>query len=307
MSLLPVSTFSIVARDASTRSLGVAVQSRYFNVGAVVPWAEAGVGAVATQAFVDPGYGPRGLELMRRGASAGDALEKLLAGDPQREIRQVALLDAQGGTAAHTGTACVPHASHRARAGRSVQGNMLATEEVTDAMDAAYRATRAPFAERLVAALHAGQRAGGDLRGMQSSALLVVQPVSAEEPWLNRVMDLRVDDHADPIEELGRLLRMRSAMDCMAKAEQRMLTGKMESAKRALEQGLERSNQHDEFLFWGGIGLTKVGQEKEGLRLLKTAIRKNPRWRTMLERMNPALRPPPAVLAELARPDPGRN
>lgn len=297
----PASTFSIVAHDAESGSFGVAVQSRYFNVGAGVPWAEAEVGAVASQAFLDPGYGPRALAMMRKGASAAGALEVLLADDPQRELRQVAIVDGSGEAAAHTGALCVPFAGHRAECGRSVQGNLLASPRVWPVMDHAFVRSSDPFPVRLVLALEAGQRAGGDVRGMQSAALLVVSPLSAEEPWRNRVVDLRVEDHPEPIAELRRLLRLRFARDCLARAEQAMLAGRIEEGRQAFEDGLEASRHHDEFLFWGGLGLVLAGDLDGAVANLRAAIRKNPRWREVLPRLPPGFKPPDALLQEALR------
>jgi uncharacterized Ntn-hydrolase superfamily protein len=280
-----------VARDPESAALGVAVQSRYFNVGHVVPWAEAGVGAIATQAFSDPGYGPRALESLRAGSPAPETLKTLVAQDPQREVRQVAVVDARGAVAVHTGSACVVHADHRIGDGYAVQGNMLASEGVCEAMDRAYARARGVFPQRLVAALEAGQRAGGDARGMQSAALLVVRAAAPEQPWLGRWIDLRVEDHRKPIAELGRLLRLRLAYDAIDRAHRALAAGRLEEGRAEVDRALRLSRRHDEILFWAGMGLERAGQREEAVELLRAALRRNRRWRTMLERLPPGLRP----------------
>lgn len=205
-----VNTFSIVAFDPATGDLGVAVESKYFGCGSVVPWAKAGVGAVATQARAKVSFGPGGLRLMEEGKSPREALDVLLETDPKREIRQVAMVDAQGRTAAHTGAECDAWAGHHAVVNLSVQGNLLAGDGVVPAMVEAYDKARklegSELADWLLAALVAGQAAGGDRRGQQSAALLVVRANGGVGGDNDRYIDLRVEDHARPIEELSRLL-----------------------------------------------------------------------------------------------------
>jgi uncharacterized Ntn-hydrolase superfamily protein len=299
MAILPISTFSVVARDPRDGALGVAVASRHFDIGSRVSWAEAGVGAVATQAFIDPGYGPRALSRMSKGEGAADTLASLLAEDEQREIRQVAIVDAAGRTAAHTGALAVPHAEHRGGNGVSIQGNMLAREGVCEAMEAAFAGATGELAERMVVALEAGEQAGGDLRGKQSASLLVVREVSSEEPWRNVVVDLRVEDDAAPLTELRRLWRMQRAKSALDRAEAALGAGRLDEARAAFEEGLELSGREDEQLFWGGLAMSRVGDEQTAVSLLQEAIAKNPSWRTMLERLPAPLRPPPRVLSLL--------
>ena len=207
-----VNTFSIVAFHAASGELGVAVQSKYFGVGSVVPWAQAGVGAVATQSHAKIGYGPDGLKLMAAGKSAREALESLTGADQRRANRQVAMIDAKGNAAVYTGPECNPWAGHREGTGFVVQGNLLANEQVVLAMAQAFEKARAAalgeFADWLVAALEAAQAAGGDRRGQQSAALLVVKAGAGPGGDNDRFIDLRVEDHAEPIRELGRLLRL---------------------------------------------------------------------------------------------------
>lgn len=201
-------TFSIVARDASTGELGIAVQSKFLAVGAVVPWARAGVGAIATQSLANTSYGPRGLELLASGLSAAQALERLLADDEGRATRQVGIVDLKGEPATYTGAECFSWAGGKAGADYTCQGNILVGEETVLAMAQAFEASIGPLCERLLTALAAGQAAGGDSRGQQSSALLVVRHNGGYGGFNDRMVDLRVDDHQQPIEELGRLLQL---------------------------------------------------------------------------------------------------
>ena len=290
------STFSIVARDAATGDLGVAVQSRHFNVGASVPWAEAGVGAVATQAFVETGYGPRALELLRAGVGARQALGRLLAADPAAAIRQVAVVDAQGAVAAHSGSGCIACAGHQEGEGFTVQGNLLATDRVCDAMANAFVRARSAFPARLVAALEAGQAAGGDARGRESAALLVVRSVSASEPWRNRAVDLRVENHRKPIDELYRLLRIQQAFVALDEAARAFGEGRTDDARGFGAEALRRGREHDEVSFWVGILLARLGDEDAGVLALRSALRRNARLRAVLSRLPPAYRPSDAVL-----------
>ncbi|HEX6723615.1 MAG TPA: DUF1028 domain-containing protein [Gaiella sp.] len=204
-------TYSIVGRDPDTGELGVAVQSRAFNTGAACAWAEAGVGAIATQSFTERRYGPRGLALLAEGRNPREALDELLAADEGREIRQVAFLDVHGATAAHTGESCIPHAGDESTTNVSAQGNMLRSPDVWPAMREAFDATSATLAERLLAALDAAEAAGGDYRGRQAAGLVVVSGERDEQPSVDRVFDLRVDDHQDPLGELRRLHRLAAA------------------------------------------------------------------------------------------------
>ena len=296
-----VSTFSIVARDAESGAFGVAVQSRHFNVGPVVPWAEADVGAVATQAFAEVGYGPRALELLRARLGAKEALERLLAADPASALRQVAVVDACGDVAVHTGNGCIPFAAHRVGDGFAVQGNLLATDRVCDAMARGFERTRRPFAARLVAALEAGQAAGGDARGRESAALLVMQSISATEPWRNRVVDLRVENHRKPIGELQRLLRIQQAFAALSEASRALAEGRVDEARALGAEALRRGRAHDEVTFWVGIFLARGGEEEAAVRALRSALRRNPRWRKLIARLPAAYQPPEGVLRRVLR------
>jgi len=206
--MLRPSTFSIVACDLKKLTWGVAVASKFPAVGAVVPWARAEAGAVATQSFANTSYGPRGLELMSKGLSAEKTLARLLAKDPEKETRQVGLVDLHGGAASFTGKSCFDWAGGLTGPGYAVQGNLLTGPEVVQSMEKAFRETKGELPERLFAALHAGSRAGGDRRGRQSAALYVVKPKGGYGGHLDRWIDYRVDDHIDPIPRLGELLEL---------------------------------------------------------------------------------------------------
>src|SRR5579864_2634822 len=225
-------TYSIVARDHATGQLGIAVQSHWFSVGTVVTWAEPGVGAVATQSFAEPAYGPKGLALMRLGVDASTALHALLAGDSLEARRQVAMVDAGGNAAVHTGAACIAEAGHVTGDGVSAQANMMRSSAVWPAMLEAYASAAGELSERLMAALDAGEAAGGDVRGRQSAAMLIVAGTSSGQPWRERVIDLRVEDSDDPLGELRRLLSVQRGYAHMELAEQRELEGDVESSLR---------------------------------------------------------------------------
>ena len=201
-------TYSIVARDPKTGELGVAVQTGTFGVGTAVPWAEAGVGAVATQSITEHSYGPFGIDLMKSGRTAGEALAGLVASDSKRQFRQVGMVDAEGRAAAHTGSSCIRDCGHLVGDGFTVQANMMARDTVWGAMATAYEAAEGPLAHRLLAALDAAEAEGGDFRGPQSAAILVVQGEPTGFAWKGRVSNLRVDDHEDPLGELRRLLEL---------------------------------------------------------------------------------------------------
>lgn len=284
-SLRPAGTFSIVARDPSTGELGVGVQSHWFSVGSNVSWAEAGVGAVATQSFIDPGYGPRGLALMKSGKPASAALQELLSVDAARDVRQVAFIDAQGRVAVHTGAKCIPFAGDRSGSNYSVQGNLLASSEVWESMARAFERTPGDLGDRILAALQAGQESGGDARGSQSAALLVVRGVSQDAPWRNRVVDLRVEDHATPIAELTRLYKLRKAYDLATQGDDYFAAKEFEKAFQAYDAALAIVPENDELIFWRGAMLMQAGREAEALVDIQRAVSMNPRWLALLGRI----------------------
>jgi uncharacterized Ntn-hydrolase superfamily protein len=281
----PVATYSIVARDPISGELGVAVQSHWFSVGSIVPWAESGVGAVATQSFVEPSYGPLGLAAMRRGESAQDALRALVARDANPDVRQVAFVDARGGVAAHTGPRCIQGAGHRTGSGYSVQANLMLTGDVPEAMAAAFERSQGPLAERLLAALEAAQLAGGDIRGKQSASLLVVRGKPSDRPWTDRLIDLRVEDDANPLVELSRLLRLHRAYDQMNRGDEAMAEGKMERAEAAYRAAQTLIPDNDEIVFWHAVALASGARVDASLPLFARAFRMNPSWMLLVPRL----------------------
>lgn len=278
-------TYSIVARDPASGELGVAVQSHYFGVGSIVSWAEAGVGAVATQSVAEPAYGPNGLELMRDGASAPEALHRLLAADEHEPVRQVAFVDRYGRVAAHTGARCIREAGHRVADGVSAQANIMGRPTVPDAMVAAYRAAGGDLAERLIAALDAAEGEGGDLRGRQSAALLVVAPRASGRPTEDRLIDLRVDDHPDPVSELRRLLGLRRAYERVDVGDELAAAGDLEAALDQYAAAHSEQPDSAELAFWHGVALAASGREQEARPLLERAYREGDGWRELLRRL----------------------
>ena len=234
----PVATYSIVARDSLSGQLGVAVQSHWFSVGPIVPWARPGVGAVATQSLVDPAYGPLGLELMAMGKTAQAALTALLAGDADAAVRQVAMVDAEGNVAVHTGERAIAAAGHQTGAQYSVQANLMDQDSVWPAMAHAYESAEGDWRGLLVA-LEVAEAEGGDLRGRQSAAILVVSAEDTGRPWVDRVFDLRVEDHPEPVEELRRLVRLARAYHKLNEGDEWVTAGDMEAAMDAYRAATE--------------------------------------------------------------------
>ena len=278
-------TYSIVARDQETGELGVAVQSHYFQVGPVVPWALAGVGAVATQSMVNVSFGPLGLDYLKAGYTAEQALKALLAGDSEPQSRQVSIVDAAGNVATHTGAKCIPAAGHRTGDGFSVQANLMEKDTVWDAMFEAYTKTQAPLAERLMAALDAAEAEGGDIRGKQSAAMLVVTGKPTGRSWEDRVIELRVEDAPDPNAELRRLLRVRRAYQALGDADKASDAGDQAAAATRLSEALRLAPEMVELSFWGGLGMAQNGMLDAGCDLMMTAVRKDPRWIETLNRL----------------------
>jgi uncharacterized Ntn-hydrolase superfamily protein len=290
-------TYSIVARDADTGEFGVAVQSHWFSVGPIVPWAAPGVGAVATQSIAEPAYGPRALDLLRGGASAGDALAGLLAADPDSTTRQVAVVDAAGRVAAHTGASCIAHAGHVTGNGVSCQANIMVSPAVWPAMLDAYSAAAGPLAQRLLAALDAAEAQGGDARGRQSAALLVVPATG--EPWATTV-SLRVEDHAEPLVELRRLLALHTAYGLADEADSLSGAGRHDEAATLYRRAGELAPGNHELRFWAGLGKAQGGDLEAGVADVRAAIALHPAWRELLERVPPEIAPSAAaVLARL--------
>lgn len=265
--------------------MGVAVQSHYFQVGPVVPWAEAGVGAVATQSAVNISFGPLGLEYLRLGYTASQALKGLLAGDTQPDSRQVAVVDAAGNVAVHTGEKCIPAAGHRAGDGFSVQANLMEKDTVWDAMFEAYSTTDAPLPERMMAALEAAEAEGGDIRGKQSAAMLVVTGKPTGHSWEDRIVELRVEDAPDPIAELRRLLRVKRAYMTLNDAERIDQAGDKAGALETLRKATVMAPEMVEIQFWAGLSLAEEGELDEGVALMAHAVAKDRRWIETLHRL----------------------
>ena len=272
----PVHTYSIVARDAASGEMGVAVQSHWFSVGSIVSWAEAGVGAVATQSFVDPAYGPLGLEMMRNGKGAQQALEGLLASDPGEAVRQVAMVDGKGNVAAHTGKKCIPAAGHIAGEQFSVQANLMANDAVWPAMAKAYREAKGELADRMLAALDAAQTAGGDIRGKQSAAILIVRGTCTGKSWVDRKIDLRVEDHPEPLKELRRLVSVHRAYERMNKGDLAVEKGDIEGALREYRAAERLLPNNVEVQYWSAVSLANAGRLPEALPLFKAVFAREP-------------------------------
>ena len=278
-------TYSIVARDEATGRLGVAVQSHWFSVGSVVSWAEAGVGAIATQSFAERSYGPLGLELMRRGRSAPDALAALVHADDDRAVRQVAFVDTEGRVGVHTGDGCIREAGHLTGDGYSVQANMMERGTVWRAMDEAYRAAQGDLPDRMLTALAAAQGEGGDIRGTQSAAILVVEAERTGTEWGDRILDLRVEDHATPVDELARLVRLWRAYGHAELAEGLELEQDLDGAMRERFASLEIQPDHPELAFWAAIAMARAGRFDDAARTAAIAHAIAPGLAELLRRM----------------------
>ncbi|HEY2604228.1 MAG TPA: DUF1028 domain-containing protein [Thermoleophilaceae bacterium] len=278
-------TYSLVARDPETGDLGVAVQSHFFSVGSVVAWAEPGVGAVATQSFVEVSYGPRGLGLMRNGRSAAGALGELVDKDEGEASRQVAMIDAAGRVAVHTGQACIAEAGHRVGQQLSAQANMMRNATVPDAMVTAYSSMTGDLGDRLLAALDAAEAEGGDVRGRQSAALLVVGGRRSDSPWRERRVELRVEDHPEPLVELRRLMNLRRAYDELERAEEIAVSGDIAAAAEHYERAHAAAPDNLEIAFWFGLALAGSGRVEEGREHVRRACAVNDGWGELLRRL----------------------
>lgn len=281
----PVHTYSIVTRDSATGQMGVAVQSHWYSVGPLVAWAEAGVGAVATQSFVEPSYGPLGLDLMRAGKTADQTLEALLAGDPHPEVRQVAMVDRNGNVAAWTGENAIIEAGHVEGEGFSVQANLMLGASVWPAMAEAYRSAKGDLAERMLVALEAAQREGGDIRGKQSAAILIVRGESSGQPWADRLVDLRVEDSADPLRELRRLVELERAYDRMNEGDARMTEGEVDEATAEYAAAERIAPAVSEMVYWHAVTLAGAGRVEESLPLFARAFAADPNWAVLTARL----------------------
>ena len=285
VNLRPVHTYSVVARDAQTGQLGVAVQSHWFSVGSIVLWAEPGVGAVATQSFVEPDYGPLGLQLMRAGKDASKALEALISIDEHANVRQVGMVDANGVAANYTGDKAIIEHCQIAGDGFTVQANLMWKPTVCDAMAAAFQSSDGDLGERLMATLEAGEREGGDIRGKQSAALLVVSGDRTEPAWGGRVYDLRVEDHTEPLLELRRLLVMNRAYNLMNLGDELMTAGDIQGAVEAYGAAEALVPDSHEMVFWHAVTLAGAGETEQALPLFGKAFEMWPKWRELIPRL----------------------
>jgi uncharacterized Ntn-hydrolase superfamily protein len=284
----PVATYSIVARDSVTGEMGVAVQSHWFSVGPIVPWAEAGVGAVATQSFVEVSYGPLGLKLMKSGRSADEALEALVETDAGKAVRQVAMVDAVGNVAAHTGASAIFAAGHEVGAGFSVQANLMENPTVWGAMAEAYRTSTGDLADRMLAALEAAEGEGGDIRGRQSAAILIVGPDPVANGWEGRIFDLRVEDHPDPVAELRRLVQLQRAYLKLNEGDAWVVEGDIDKALasyRAAMSLVPDEATNGEAPFWVGVTLADTGRETDAIPYLQRAYAQDARWAELVGRL----------------------
>lgn len=278
-------TFSIVARDPVTGEMGVAVQSHWFSVGSIVGWGEAGIGVVATQSFVNPSFGPRGLELLKAGKSPQEAIDELIASDEGRDVRQLAILDSKGRTASYTGKNCIREAGNIAMENFSVQANMMLTDKVWSAMAEAFANSSGPLAERMITALEAAQNEGGDIRGKQSASLLVVKSEATGKIWEDRAIDLRVEDSDEPIIELKRLLKVYRAYEHMNKGDLAVEKNDMELAMKEYSAAEEMFPENLEMKFWHAVTLVSNNMTDRSLPMFREVFNKNTNWKTLFTRL----------------------
>jgi uncharacterized Ntn-hydrolase superfamily protein len=279
-------TFSIVARDSVTGEMGVAVQSHWFSVGTAVSWAEAGIGAVATQSFVNKSFGIRGLNLLRAGLTAQQALDSLLKDDEGRDVRQVSIIDTKGNVATHTGKSCIDYAGHIKGNNFSVQSNMMLTNKVPSAMATAFEKNKTkPLAERMILALEAAQGVGGDIRGKQSAAIIIVPAQTGGKPWDERTVDLRVDDHPEPIKELHRLYNVQVAYQHMNNGDLAVEKNDMVKAMNEYNAAMKMFPQNLEMQYWTAITLANNKQVDKAIPILKKVFNKDANWKELTRRL----------------------
>ncbi len=281
----PMHTYSIIARDPKTGDMGVAVQSHWFSVGPIVPWAEAGVGVVATQSLVDVSYGPLGLELMKSGKTAEQALKALLAADENREVRQVAMLDKDGNVAVHTGGKCIPEAGHIKGDNFSVQANLMLSSKVWPAMAEAFKKTKGDLIDKMLAALEAAEKEGGDLRGKQSAAIIVVKGKSSGKVWEDKIIDLRVEDHPRPVQELKRLVKIHRAYEHMNKGDLAIEKNDFATAMKEYKTAERLFPENLEMKFWHAVSLVNKKKVAEALPLFKDIFQRDKNWLELVKRL----------------------
>ena len=281
----PISTYSIVALDAETGELGVAVQSHWFSVGFLVPWVKAGVGAVATQSFVKVDYGPDGLELMENGMSAKDALKSLINQDEAEAVRQVAMIDINGNVAAHTGERCIVFANHVVGKNYSVQANMMENSTVPKAMAVAFENSSGDLADRMMAALEAAEKEGGDIRGKQSAAMVIMSGEPTGIEWKDTKMSLRIEDHPTPLKELKRLIRIHRAYQHANKGDYYMELNQIDNALTEYNKASKYYPENPELPYWSAVALVNGGRINEALPIFKAVFKSNPNLKKMTPRL----------------------
>lgn len=282
-----VATYSIVARDPETGEMGVAVQSHWFSVGSIVSWGEAGVGVVATQSFVNPAFGPDGLELLKSGMTASEVVDKLIAEDEGRDVRQLAIIDVNGNVKSYTGKNCIPGAGNIVGENYSVQANLMLNDKVPGAMSKAFEESKGTLAERMMAALFAAEKVGGDIRGKQSAALLVVKGQSTGKVWEDRLIDLRVEDDPYPLEKLERLIKIHRAYNYMNAGDLAIEHGDMELAMKEYSAAEKMFPDNEEMKFWHATTLANNGDVEGSLPLFKEVFSKNQNWKILTPRLVP--------------------
>jgi len=278
-------TFSIVARDPDNGEMGIAVQSHWFSIGGTVTWAEAGLGAIATQSLVNPAFGPEGLKLLREGKNASEAVRILIESDEGRDYRQLAIVDAQGNIAGWTGSKCIAAAGHICGDNYSVQANMMLNDQVWPAMDKAFKTAKGNLAERMMLALEAAQQAGGDIRGKQSAAMLIVKGKPTGKVWEDRVIDLRVEDHPEPLVELRRLLQIDAAYKHMNAGDLAIEKNEVETALREYGLAEKLFPENLEMQYWHAVSLANIGKVQEAQPIFLEIFCRDPNWRTLTKRI----------------------
>lgn len=278
-------TYSIVARDTVTGEMGVAVQSHWFAVGTIVSWGEAGVGVIATQSFVNPSFGPRGLILLKQGLSAQQVLDLLIESDEGRDFRQLAILDSKGNAAAYTGKKCIDDAGQIVGNNYSVQANMMLNDKVWGAMSKTFENSKGNLADRLLEALDAAQDVGGDIRGKQSAAILVVKAKPTGNIWEDRIVDIRIDDHENPLKEIRRVYNVHSAYEHMNKGDLAIEHNDMDLAMKEYSAAETMFPENEEMKYWHAVTLANMGKVEESLPLFKEVFNMNDNWVKLTARL----------------------
>ena len=278
-------TFSIVAIDKEAGEMGVAVQSHWFSVGSIVAWAEPGVGAVATQSLVNVSFGQRGLELLESGMEPQKALEEFLKSDEGKSFRQVSIINTEGNIATHTGEKCIADASHIIGENYSVQANMMLNSKVVPAMSEAFKNSSGPLAERMIGSMKAAQIAGGDIRGQQSASLLIVKTESSGKLWLDRLIDLRVEDHPEAVNEIARLVKVYRAYEHMNNGDLAIETNNEELALKEYNAAQEMFPENLEMQYWTAVSLANIGKMDEAITIFRKVFNTDKNWHTLTSRI----------------------